>query len=215
MLIPIGKSACVKTHLKIFDTDKKKVFMMNLKSLQELDSRQYKVYGIYFGTERDYTNFLPITNMIKQLDEVSESGKMIPGTIENKYVLLAVSDDLSYFGISGISGNAYKISREQMKNLCLSDRMIGVRYDKGLDMFEIKNKSMYPNIEGRTANDYVEIMNEVDKVLSSRYRNYVNLDASRKRKAEEINAAKKKKAESKKEIKEPVKVVEEKEVVIA
>ena len=169
MLIAIGKSACVKTHLKIFDTEKKKVFMMNLKSLQELDTRQNKVYGIYVGTERDYSNFLPITNMIEQLEEVSESGKMIPGTVENKYVLLAVSDDLNYFGISGISGNAYKISKEQMKNLCLSGSMIGVRYDKGLDMFEIKNKYMYPNIEGRTANDYTEIMNEVDRILYSRY----------------------------------------------
>ena len=64
MLIAIGKSACVKTHLKIFDTEKKKVFMMNLKSLQELDSRQYKVYGIYCGAERDYSNFLPINTMI-------------------------------------------------------------------------------------------------------------------------------------------------------
>lgn len=169
MLIPIGKSACVKTHLKIFDTEKKKVFMMNLKSLQELDTRQNKVYGIYVGTQRDYSNFLPITNMIEQLEEVSESGKMIPGTIENKYVLLAVSDDLNYFGISGISGNAYKIDKEQMKNLCLSGRMIGVRYDKELDMFEIKNKSMYPNIEGRTANDYTELMNEVDRILYNRY----------------------------------------------
>ena len=169
MLIAIGKSACVKTHLKIFDTEKKKVFMMNLKSLQELDTRQNKVYGIYVGTQRDYSNFLPITNMIEQLEEVSESGKMIPGTVENKYVLLAVSDDLNYFGISGISGNAYKIDKEQMKNLCLSGRMIGVRYDKGLDMFEIKNKYMYPNIEGRTANDYVEIMNEVDRILYNRY----------------------------------------------
>lgn len=169
MLIAIGKSACVKTHLKIFDTEKKKVFMMNLKSLQELDTRQNKVYGVYVGTQRDYSNFLPITNMIEQLEEVSESGKMIPGTIENKYVLLAVSDDLNYFGISGISGNAYKIDKEQMKSLCLSGRMIGVRYDKGLDMFEIKNKYMYPNIEGRTANDYVEIMNEVDRILYNRY----------------------------------------------
>lgn len=169
MLIPIGKSACVKTHLKIFDTEKKKVFMMNLKSLQELDTRQNKVYGVYVGTQRDYSNFLPITNMIEQLEEVSESGKMIPGTVENKYVLLAVSDDLNYFGISGISGNAYKIDKEQMKNLCLSGRMIGVRYDKGLDMFEIKNKYMYPNIEGRTANDYVELMNEVDRILYNRY----------------------------------------------
>lgn len=169
MLIAIGKSACVKTHLKIFDTEKKKVFMMNLKSLQELDTRQNKVYGIYVGTQRDYSNFLPITNMIEQLEEVSESGKMIPGTVENKYVLLAVSDDLNYFGISGISGNAYKIDKEQMKSLCLSGRMIGVRYDKGLDMFEIKNKYMYPNIEGRTANDYVEIMNEVDRILYNRY----------------------------------------------
>lgn len=202
MLIPIGKSACVKTHLKVFDTEKKKVYMTNLKSLQELDSRQYKVYGLYFGTERDYSNFLPITNMIEQLDEVSESGKMIPGTIENKYVLLAVSDDLSYFGISGISGNAYKIDREQMKNLCLSGRVIGVRYDKGLNMFEIKNKSLYPNIEGRTANDYTEIMNEVDRVLSSRYNTSVGLEN-------------KKKVKRKKKLEESYKAVEKNEMVYA
>lgn len=188
MLIPIGKSACVKTHLKIFDTEKKEVFMMNLKSLQELDSRQYKVYGIYVGAERDYSNFLPINTMIKQLDEVSESGEMIPGTIENKYVLLAASDDLNSFGISGISGNAYKVDKEQMKNLCLSGRMIGVRYDKGLDMFEIKNKSMYPNIEGRTANDYTAIMNEVDKILLSRSTASTGLENKKKRKRREKEA---------------------------
>lgn len=201
MLIAIGKSACVKTHLKIFDTEKKKVFMMNLKSLQELDTRQNKVYGIYVGTQRDYSNFLPITNMIEQLEEVSESGKMIPGTIENKYVLLAVSDDLNYFGISGISGNAYKIDKEQMKNLCLSGRMIGVRYDKGLDMFEIKNKSMYPNIEGRTANDYVELMNEVDRILYNRY----NTSADSENKKVKRKRAKKKSC----------KTVEKNEVVYA
>lgn len=201
MLIPIGKSACVKTHLKIFDTEKKKVFMMNLKSLQELDTRQNKVYGVYVGTQRDYSNFLPITNMIEQLEEVSESGKMIPGTIENKYVLLAVSDDLNYFGISGISGNAYKIDKEQMKNLCLSGRMIGVRYDKGLDMFEIKNKYMYPNIEGRTANDYVELMNEVDRILYNRY----NTSADSENKKVKRKRAKKKSC----------KTVEKNEVVYA
>lgn len=202
MLIAIGKSACVKTHLKIFDTEKKEVFMMNLKSLQELDSRQYKVYGIYVGAERDYSNFLPITNMIEQLEEVSESGKMIPGTIENKYVMLAASNDLNSFGISGISGNAYKIDKEQMKSLCLSGRMIGVKYNKELDMFEIKNKSMYPNIEGRTANDYTELMNEVDKILLSRSNESVGLENKKKRKR-------------KKKLEESYNTVEKNEVVYA